>query len=109
MRSSGSAQGGFVKVLEDLVQHVVEAFAGGDIQTNPSTTNEVVEKSSKIFSRQIDRLPDPEVVGEIDRTVDMGALERRLMAEGLKKFIEPQRMILKLIAQRRTQLFHASR
>jgi hypothetical protein len=33
--------------------------------------------------------------------VDMAALERGLMAEGIKKFVEPQKALLRLIAQKR--------
>jgi transaldolase len=79
----------------------VEAFAGGDIQTNPPATNEAVEKAAKTYTRQIDQMPSPEIVGEIGRTVDMAALERGLMAEGIEKFVEPQRALLRLIAQKR--------
>jgi transaldolase len=82
----------------------VEAFAGGDIQTNPPATNEAVEKSPKTYTRHIDEMPPADVVGEIDRKVDMAALERGLMAEGIKKFAEPQGALLRLIAQKRTAL-----
>jgi transaldolase len=88
----------------------VEAFAGGDIQTNPPATNEVVEKAAKTYTRHIDQMPSPDVVGEIDGKVDMAALERGLMAEGIRKFVEPQRALLRLIAQKRAaQLARGSR
>ena len=82
----------------------MEAFAGGDIQTNPPATNEAVERSPKLYTRHIDEMPAPEIVAEIDRAVDMAALERGLMAEGIKKFVEPQRALLRLIAQKRVAL-----
>jgi len=80
----------------------VEVFAGGDIQTNPPATNEAVEQSRKAYIRHIDQMPPPGIVSEIDRKVDMAALERGLMEEGIKKFAEPQHALLRLIAQKRT-------
>jgi transaldolase len=48
-------------------------------------------------------MPSPRIVSEIDRKVDMVALERVLMEEGIEKFAEPQRALLKLIAQKRSE------
>jgi transaldolase len=79
----------------------VDALAGSDIQTNPSATNQAVEKSTNKYTRQIDQMPSPSIVSEIDKTVDMMALERQLMAEGIKKFAEPQKALLGLIARKR--------
>ena len=79
----------------------MEAFAGGDIQTNPPATNEAVQKSPKIFTRHIDEMPPPSIVSEIDKKVDMLKLERVLMNEGIQKFAEPQMAPIKLIAQKR--------
>jgi len=79
----------------------VEELAGSDIQTNPPATNEFVEKSSKTYTRQIDQMPPAGIVSEIDRKVDMATLERVLMDEGIKKFVEPQQALLKLIAQKK--------
>src|ERR1051325_2076326 len=79
----------------------VEAFAGGDIQTNPPATNEAVEKSSKTYTRHVDQMPSPSIISEIDKKVDMVALERGLMKEGIKKFAEPQHALLRLIAEKR--------
>jgi transaldolase len=90
-----------VKKPCDPPDKYVEAFAGGDIQTNPPATNEAVEKSQKTYARRIDQMPSPSIVGEIDRKVDMVALERVLMEEGIKKFVEPQKALLSLIAQTR--------
>jgi transaldolase len=99
-----------VKRPGDPPDRYVEAFAGGDIQTNPQATNEAVERSPKTYTRHIDQMPSPEIVAEIDRKVDMAALERGLMAEGIKKFVEPQRSLLRLIARKRAaQLAHGSR
>ena len=49
----------------------------------------------------MDRLPPPEVLEEIDRLVDMQKLEDTLMAEGIKKFADPMKALLALIAERR--------
>src|SRR5262249_52243462 len=75
---------------EDPPWKYVEAFAGSDIETNPPATNEAVQKSGRIFTRQVDKLPPPEVLAEIDAKVDMQKLEETLMEEGLKKFADPQ-------------------
>ena len=82
----------------------VEAFAGSDIQTNPPATNEAVRRSGLNFTRQVDKLPPPEVVEEIDRVVDMERLESTLMAEGIAKFATPQKSLLALVAQKRLAL-----
>lgn len=91
-----------VKKPGDPPDKYVEAFAGSDIQTNPAATNEAVEKSPKVYSRHIDQMPSADILGEIDQKVDMAALERGLMAEGIKKFVDPQRALLALIAQKRS-------
>jgi transaldolase len=99
-----------VKRPGDPPDRYVEAFAGGDIQTNPSATNEAAERAPKTYARRIDQMPAPDVVAEISRKVDMAALERGLMAEGIGKFVEPQKALLRLIAQKRAaQLAHESR
>jgi transaldolase len=82
----------------------VEAFAGSDIETNPPATNEAVEKSGKTFSAQIDKLPPADVLAEIERKVDLGHLEDVLMSEGIKKFADPQKSLLALIAEKRKSL-----
>jgi transaldolase len=93
-----------VKKPSDPPDKYVEAFAGGDIQTNPPATNEAVEKSARSYSRQIDEMPSAGIQSEIDRSVDMLALERVLMEEGIRKFVEPQSALLRLIAQTRASL-----
>lgn len=79
----------------------VAAFAGSDIQTNPPATNDAVAKSSCTFTRQVDQLPPATVVEEIDRLVDMDALECTLMAEGIAKFANPQKSLLAMVAKKR--------
>jgi transaldolase len=90
-----------VKKPGDPPDKYVDAFAGGDILTNPPATNQAVENSSKTYTRHIDQMPLPSIVGEIDKKVDMVALERVLMNEAIKKFVEPQMALLALIAQKR--------
>jgi len=96
------------KKPEDAPDKYVEAFAGSDIQTNPPATNDKVEAGGKTYSSQIETLPPSEVLAEIDREVDIQKLENTLMEEGLKKFADPQKALLALIAQKRQSLTTAS-
>jgi transaldolase len=82
----------------------VEAFAGSDIETNPPATNAEVQASGRTFTRQVDKLPPPDVVAEIERKVDIQKLEETLMREGIQKFADPMKDLLKLIAQKRAAL-----
>jgi transaldolase len=52
----------------------------------------------------VDQLPPAEVLAEIDRKVDMAKLEEVLMREGVAKFADPHKALLKLIAQKREAL-----
>src|SRR5947209_12588741 len=70
------------KKKEDPPWKYVEAFAGSDIETNPPATNHAVQASGRTFTREVDRLPPPEVLAEIERKVDMRKLEETLMEEG---------------------------
>lgn len=92
------------KKPEDPPWKYVAALAGSDIQTNPPATNEAVESSGLTFRRTIDELPPPEVLDEIDAKVDVQKLEDTLMREGVAKFADPQKALLKLIAEKRTSL-----
>ncbi|MFL5241898.1 MAG: transaldolase family protein [Gemmataceae bacterium] len=92
------------KKPEDPPWKYVEAFAGSDIETNPPATNDIIQRSGRTFTRQTDKMPPPEVVAEIEQKVDIQKLERVLMEEGLKKFADPQKALLKLIAEKRKQL-----
>jgi transaldolase len=82
----------------------VEAFAGSDIETNPPATNHKVQESGRTFTRQVDKMPPADVLAEIDAKVDMKLLETTLMDEGLRKFADPQKALLKLIANKRASL-----
>jgi transaldolase len=89
------------KKPEDPPWKYVEALAGSDIQTNPPATNEAVEKSGRIFHRMVDQLPPAEVLAEIDAKVDVQQMETVLMSEGVSKFADPQKALLKLLAEHR--------
>lgn len=83
----------------------VAALAGSDIQTNPPATNDAVQKlAGKTFTRTVDKLPPADVLAEIDREVDFKKLEEFLMEEGLKKFADPQKALIKLIGEKRQGL-----
>ncbi len=95
------------KKPEDPAWKYVEAFAGSDIETNPPATNEAVEKSGRTFTRQVEKLPPKEVLDEIATKVDVAKMETVLMDEGIKKFADPQKVLLKLIAEKRKSLVGA--
>ncbi|MBM4002213.1 MAG: transaldolase [Planctomycetes bacterium] len=83
---------------EDPPTKYVQAFAGSDIQTNPPATNVAASQSGIIFQRQVDGMPAPEVLAEIDAKVDWKQMEQTLMEEGLKKFADPQKTLIQLLA-----------
>jgi transaldolase len=90
---------------KDPKDKYVAALAGSDIQTNPPETNAAVQQmEGKTFTRQVDRLPPQAVLDEIDQNVDFTRLEQVLMDEGLKKFADPQKKLLKLIGEKRREL-----
>jgi transaldolase len=90
---------------KDPPDKYVSALAGSDIQTNPPATNDAVEKlTGKTFSRTVDQLPPANILAEIDREVDFAKQEQVLMEEGLKKFADPQKALLKLIGEKRKSL-----
>jgi transaldolase len=82
----------------------VEAFAGSDIETNPPATNDAVQKSGRTITREVDQLPPQAVLDEIAAKVNIEHLEKTLMEEGVKKFADPQKALLKLIAEKRRSL-----
>lgn len=92
------------KKPEDAPWKYVEAFAGSDIETNPPATNARVQQSGRTFTRQVDQMPPADVLAEIDARVDMEKLATTLMQEGLKKFADPHKALLKLIADKRADL-----
>ena len=86
------------KKASDPKWKYVDAFAGSDIETNPPETNEAVAASGRTFSSQIAQLPPRDVLDAIDKHVDFQKLEDFLMADGLKKFADPQKALLELIS-----------
>jgi transaldolase len=82
----------------------VAALAGSDIQTNPPATNQAIAVTEMTFNSQIHQMPDSGVLQEIDKKVDIRHLEETLMAEGITKFAQPQKDLLKLIGKMRTAL-----
>jgi transaldolase len=92
------------KKPEDPPWKYVAALAGSDIQTNPPATNDAVENSGMTFERTVDQLPPPTVLAEIDAKVDIQKLEATLMREGVAKFADPQKALLKLLHEKRESL-----
>jgi len=83
----------------------VRALAGSDIQTNPPATNAAIQDmADTTFEQTVDRFPPQEVLEEIDAKVDIEKLESVLMEEGVKKFADPQKDLLSLIARKREEL-----
>jgi transaldolase len=92
------------KKKSDPPDKYVQALAGSDIQTNPPAVNEAVEKLNKTYTRQVDKMPPPQVLAEIEREVDEAKMEQKLMEEGTAKFAEPQKALIQLIAEKRAAL-----
>jgi transaldolase len=97
-----------VKKPGDPPWKYVDAFAGSDIETNPPATNDAVEASGRTFKRQVDQFPPEAVLNEIEKKVDPEHLEKVLMDEGVRKFADPQKALLSLIANKRSTLKAAS-
>lgn len=94
-----------VKEKGDPADKYVSALAGSDIQTNPPETNEAIHNmTGKTFTRTVDQMPPKEILAEIDEKVDFEKLEDVLMSEGTKKFADPHKALLKLIAEKRAAL-----
>jgi transaldolase len=95
------------KKKTDPADKYVEALAGSDIQTNPPATNDAVEALKKEYTRKVDQMPPAEVVNEIEEKVDQAKMEAKLMEEGTAKFADPQKALLKQIAEKRASLAEA--
>ena len=63
-----------------------------------------MQESGRTFTRTSIRCRPTTVLAEIDAKVDMERLETVLMSEGVKKFADPQKALLSLIAQKRSEL-----
>jgi transaldolase len=93
-----------VKKPGDPPWKYVEALVGSDIQTNPPATNAAVQASGRTFRRTVDEFPPEDVLTEIKAKVDFNHMEQTLMEEGLRKFADPQKALLSLIANKRAAL-----
>lgn len=92
------------KKPEDAPWKYVEAFCGSDIETNPPATNDAVAKSGRTYTSQINTMPGADVLADIDAKVDFAKMEEVLMSEGIQKFADPQKALLKLIGDKRQAL-----
>jgi len=93
------------KAPKDPVDKYVAALAGSDIQTNPPGTNAAIQKlAGKTFTRRVDQLPAADILADIDQHVDFQKMEQVLMEEGLAKFADPQKALIKLIGDKRAAL-----
>ncbi len=89
----------------DPADKYVAALVGSDIQTNPPATNDAIQAmSGKTFERTVDQLPSQEVLDDIDAKVDFEQLEHVLMEEGLRKFADPHKALIALMAEKREAL-----
>lgn len=89
---------------EELPWKYVQSLAGSDIQTNPPETNEAIAENDVTFQREVDQMPPEDVQKEIDEKVDVKAMHKVLMEEGVDKFAKPQYALLDLIAEKRKTL-----
>ncbi|MFO1019911.1 MAG: transaldolase family protein [Planctomycetales bacterium] len=90
---------------KDPADKYVAALAGSDIQTNPPGTNAAIQKlPGKTFTKMVDKYPPADVLQDIDTHVDFARMEQVLMEEGLKKFADPQKALIKLIGEKRAAL-----
>ncbi len=90
-----------VKNPADPPDKYVDALAGSDIRTNPPDTNAAVQRLNKRYVRKVDQPLSQAVEAEIQRNVDSATLERVLLDEGKRKFVQPQVALLKLVASSR--------
>ncbi|EAQ82685.1 transaldolase family protein [Blastopirellula marina] len=92
------------KKPEDPAWKYVAAFAGSDIETNPPGTNDKVQQSGKMITSEIEEMPSAVVLADLDKHVDYQHLEKTLMEEGIAKFANPQKGLLKLIGEKRAAI-----
>ena len=56
------------------------------------------------YTKKVDQMPAQAVLDEIDKKVDPAKMEDKLMEEGTLKFADPQKALLKQIADKRAAL-----
>lgn len=88
----------------DIPWKYVAALAGSDIQTNPPETNKAIAEAAVTFTPEVKEVVDADIAAEMDQAINMPALESTLMTEGIAKFVEPQKKLLALIAEKRASL-----
>ncbi len=88
---------------EDPAWKYIGALVGSDIQTNPPEMNDAIEASGQTFTPTLAQLPPKEVIEEIEAALDMQQLEEQLMREGIQKFADPQRALLALFHEKRSE------
>ena len=89
---------------KDIPWKYVAALAGSDIQTNPPETNKAIADADVNFTAEVRISVESGIAAEMDQNINMAALEATLMAEGVSKFVEPQKKLLSLIAEKRAAL-----
>lgn len=92
------------KNASDPAWKYVQALAGSDIQTNPPETNAAIASADIQFCRTVDVMPTLEIQQQIDSKIDIQAMHDVLMNQGVDKFVKPQRVLLALIAKKRSEL-----
>lgn len=92
------------KKPDDPADKYVAAFVGNDIETNPPATNDKVQAAGNTYVSRVAELPPQNILDEINQHVDEQHLEQTLMQEGLKKFADPQKALIALIADKRKSL-----
>lgn len=95
------------KLPSDPPTKYVAALAGSGIQTNPPQTNQQVADSGLRFERQVDQMPEEQLIEEIDAQVSIEDMHKVLMEEGIAKFTDPQKQLLQLIASKRKEFVHS--
>ncbi|MBM82023.1 MAG: transaldolase [Planctomycetaceae bacterium] len=90
---------------DDPIDKYIGQLTGSDIQTNPPGTNVAIQElEGREYQSTLGDLPSQEVIEEIDSQIDFETMEQDLMAEGLKKFADPQKALIALIGEKRAAL-----
>ena len=85
----------------DVPWKYVAALAGSDIQTNPPETNQAIAAAEVDFKATLFEASSPNLMESMLAQVDAQRLEATLMKEGVSKFVEPQKKLVKLIGSKR--------
>jgi transaldolase len=85
----------------DVPWKYVAALAGSDIQTNPPETNQAIAAADVAFKAALFEPTTAVLMESMLVQVDSQRLEATLMKEGVSKFVEPQKKLIKLIGTKR--------